>query len=581
MSEAQDQAYFAEGLSEEILNLLAQSTTLRVTARTSSFSFKGRSVDIATIADTLKTTHVLEGSVRKSGNLVRITAQLVDGANSVHVWSQTYDRDVADVFGVQDEIAAAVAESLQVTLTGNSTPQSGPRISAAAFERYLQGKYFYNRRGESDVARAKEYFEQALEVDPDYARAWAGLAGVYQIARQQGLQGALPAWRAAVDQALKLGPNLAESHVRAAQYYWWAGDRETSVAHCKRAIALNPSDPLVLAVSAGRSFSQGHWSEGIALQRRAVQVDPLSATGRGNLGAYLAAIGEWEEAIAELEKARELSPTLDRIDSDIARVQILRQRFDEALAVAARMPAGPARDQCIALTHRAPGQQAAADAALARLVAVASGPDREPAVDISIAEVYAFRGDEDQALKWLTRALQQSSGRNWTREEMTQSPFLKSLHGDARWPTLLASAENADAHAPGACWTYNRAIHAGEAYDDQAYPSRTPHEPGGHSRQYGVPRRPGLSRRRGRDHRRGTNQSDSRADRSPARRSRHQQTEPVVREDLAAGHGHVQEMNEVWDKWVVQGSTPARATVGARLAGPQYLIEIAAIAAIG
>ena len=311
--------------------------------------------------------------MRKSGDRVRITAQLVDGANSVHVWSQTYDRDVTDVFGVQDEIAAAVAESLQVTLTGNSTPQSGPRISAAAFERYLQGKYFYNRRGESDVARAQEYFEQALEVDPDYARAWAGLAGVYQIARQQGLQGALPAWRAAVDQALKLGPNLAESHVRAAQYYWWAGDRETSVAHCKRAIALNPSDPLVLAVSAGRSFAQGHWSEGIALQRRAVAVDPLSAVGRANLGVYLSAVGEWEEAIAELEKARELSPTLDTIDSDIARVQILRHRFDEALAVAGRMPAGPQRDQCIALSHRAPGQQAAADAALARLVALASG----------------------------------------------------------------------------------------------------------------------------------------------------------------------------------------------------------------
>ena len=441
MSEAQDQAYFAEGLSEEILNLLAQSTTLRVTARTSSFSFKGRSVDIATIADTLKTTHVLEGSVRKSGNLVRITAQLVDGATSVHVWSQTYDRDVADVFGVQDEIAAAVAESLQVTLTGNSTPQSGPRINAVAFERYLQGKYFYNRRGESDVARAKEYFEQALEADPDYARAWAGLAGVYHIARQRGLQDALPAWRAAVDQALKLGPNLAESHVRAAQYYWWAGDGKTSEAHCKRAIALNPSDPLVLSVSAGRSFSAGHWSEGITLQRRAVAVDPLSATGRGNLGAYLAAIGEWEESIAEFEKARELSPTLDRIDSDIARVQILRQRFDEALAVTGRMPAGPARDQCIALAHRAPGQQAAADAALARLVAQAAGPARDPAVAISIAEVYAFRGDDDEALKWVTRALQQRSGRDWTREEMIQSPFLMSLHADARWHTLLARAD--------------------------------------------------------------------------------------------------------------------------------------------
>jgi TolB-like protein/DNA-binding winged helix-turn-helix (wHTH) protein len=441
MSEAQDQAYFAEGLSEEILNLLAQSTTLRVTARTSSFSFKGRNVDIPTIADTLNTTHVLEGSVRKSGDRVRITAQLVDGTSSVHLWSQTYDRDMTDVFGVQDEIAAAVAESLQVTLTGSASPSMGQTKNAIAFERYLQGKYFFNRRGESDVTRAKEYFEQALQLDPGYARAWAGLAGVYQLARQQGQPDAQHAWRAAVDQALTLGPNLADSHVRAAQFHWWLGDRDASEAHCKRAIALNPSDPLVLGAAAGRAFSQGRWSEGIALQRRAVAVDPLSAIGRGNLGSYLVTLGEWDEAVTEIEKARELSPTLNRIDSDIARVQLLRQRFDDALAAAERIPAGPARDQCIALAHRAPGHRTEADAALARLVALASSADRDPAIDVSIAEAYAFRGEEDEALKWVTRAMQRQVGRNWTREEVMQSPFLRTLHADARWHTLLARVD--------------------------------------------------------------------------------------------------------------------------------------------
>jgi TolB-like protein/DNA-binding winged helix-turn-helix (wHTH) protein len=440
MSEAQDQAYFAEGLSEEILNLLAQSTTLRVTARTSSFSFKGRNVDIATIADTLKATHVLEGSVRRSGDRVRVTAQLVDGVSSVHLWSQTYDRDVTDVFSVQDEIAARVAESLQVTLTGSVQTSMGQTKSALAFERYLQGKYFFNRRGESDVARAQEYFEQALQLDPGYARAWAGLAGVYQLARQQGLTDAMPAWRAAVDHALTLGPNLADAHIRAAQYYWWLGDRDKSNAYCERAIGLNPSDPLVLASAAGRAFSRGQWSEGIALQRRAVAVDPLSAIGRGNLGIYLTALGEWDEAIAEFEKARELSPTLSRIDSDIAKVQVLRQQFDEALVAAERIPPGPVRDQCIALIHRAPGQKAAADAALARLLAHANGANRDPAIDVAIAEVYAFRGDEDEAMKWVTRALQQQTGRNWTQEDVMQSPFLRALHADARWRVLLAHA---------------------------------------------------------------------------------------------------------------------------------------------
>jgi serine/threonine-protein kinase len=444
MSEAQDQAYFAEGLSEEILNLLAQSTTLRVTARTSSFAFKGRNVDIATIAGALKVTHVLEGSVRKSGNRLRITAQLVEGVGGVHVWSQTYDRDESDIFGIQDEIATAVAESLQVTLTGKPQARTVQTANAAAFELYLQGKYFFNRRGESDLARAQDYFRQALQLDPNYGRAWAGLAGVYKVDSDGATPRQIAEWRTAVEHALQLAPNFAESHVRAAQYYWWVDRPDISAAHCKRAIALNPSDPLVLSVSAGREFEQGHWSEGIALQRRAVAVDPLAAIGRGNLGSYLAANGEWDEAIGELEKARELSPTLATIDSDIARVQILRQKFDEALTAIGRMPAGPMRDNCVALIYRAPGQRAAADAALARLEALANVPVPEAQLAISIAEVYAYRGDTAAALKWADRALLPTDprrARQWTLEQMIISPFLRGLRADARWNSLTARAD--------------------------------------------------------------------------------------------------------------------------------------------
>lgn len=243
---------------------------------------------------------------------------------------------------------------------------------------------------------------------------------------------------------MQLGPSLAESHVRAAQYYWWLGQPEISEAHCKRAIALNPSDPLVLSVSAGREFAAGRWSEGIALQRRAVAVDPLAAVGRGNLGNYLAAIGEWDEAISELEKARELSPTLNGIDHDIARVQILRQQFNEALTAIGHMPAGTVRDNCVALTYRAPGQRAAADAALARLEARADVPVPDAELAIAIAEVYAYRGDNAAALKWADRALlptDPKDAREWTREEMVLSPFLRVLHADARWSTLLATAD--------------------------------------------------------------------------------------------------------------------------------------------
>jgi len=446
MSEAQDQAYFAEGLSEEILNLLAQSTTLQVTARTSSFSFKGRSVDIHTIAGTLNVTHVLEGSVRKSGNRVRITAQLVDGATSVHAWSRTYDRDVTDIFGVQDDIAGAVAEALQGQLTGERNLHSGQTRNALAFERYLHGKYFFNRRGAADLALAKEYFEQALQVDPQYARAWAGLAGVYYLAPRPTPQSTLDAWGAAVQRALTLGPNLPESHVRAAQYYSWLGDLPTSEQHCKRAFALNPSDPLVLSVSAGRSFTAGHWTEGISLQRRAVAVDPLSAVNRANLGVFLTAVGEWEDARVELEKARELSPTLSRVDWDIARVLILQRRFDDAFVVIERMPAGLLRDQAVALTYRAPGQRKAADAALSRLIALPDTPDSDPQTQLAIAEGHAIRGEHDAALERIARAMARAGADRprqqlWVREEMMLSPFLRILQADARWNSLLASAD--------------------------------------------------------------------------------------------------------------------------------------------
>jgi tetratricopeptide (TPR) repeat protein len=249
-----------------------------------------------------------------------------------------------------------------------------------------------------------------------------------------------------VQRALALGPNLADSHVRAAQYYYQRGDYRISEQHCERAIALSPSDPLVLSVSAGRSFSAGRWSEGISLQRRAVAVDPLAATGRANLGIYLMAVGEWEEARAELEKARELSPTLARIDSDIARVLILQQRYDEAFAAIQRMPVDPHRDQALALAYRAPGQRDVADAALSRLIASHGAEDTYPPIELMIAEVYAFRGEHDAALKWIARVLAPTGPdaarrARLLRDHMVTSPFLRVLHADARWNSLLAGTD--------------------------------------------------------------------------------------------------------------------------------------------
>lgn len=444
MSGEKDQVHFADGLSEEILNLLAQSSSMRVIARTSSFSFRNRQdLDIGTIARKLNATHVLEGSVRKSDRRLRVTAQLVDGATSAHLWSQTYDRDLTDIFTVQDEIAAAVTDSLHAKLGDGQTIQRADTTSEQAYEHYLYGRYFFNRRGEADVLRARTYFQKALRIDSAYARAWAGLAGTYVSELDSGRpfdSGIQQAWLEAIEQALSLGPGIAEVHVRAAQYYWWSGDWRTSDEHCKVAIALNPSDALVLSVSASKAIFKGHLREAIALQRRAAAVDPLSAPGRSNLGAYLAAAGELEEAEAEFRHARELSPTLSLVDLNIAYVLILQRRFDESLALIEPMPAGPMRDQALALAHYGEGNLRAADAAFADLIAEANAPDADPSLKIRVAEVHAFRGEREQALKGIEQVLAADPD-SWVRSEILISPFFGSLKDHARSRPFQASAD--------------------------------------------------------------------------------------------------------------------------------------------
>ena len=446
MSPERDQEHFADGLSEEILNLLAQSSALRVIARTSSFAFKHQSADVATIAAKLNVTHVLEGSVRKSGERIRITAQLVDGATSEHLWSQTYDRDARDVFEVQTDIAAAVAKALQVTLNGVTSTGAVETTNAQAYESYLHGRHLLNRRGTSDVARAREYFEAAVRLDPDYARAWAGLAGslfMTEDANRNVAADSMQAWQHAVERALALGPNLVEAHMRAYQYYALTGNGAAADKHFRRAAALNRSDPWVLAAHMP-SLAEGGLSEVIAFQRRVVAQDPLSAVSRGNLAVFLMAAGEWEEAKAEYAKALELSPASPQLRRDVAKILVLQGRLDEALDAARELPEGPLRDQCLALAYHASGQYAAADAALARLVAVGEQTGTDAEFKLNIAEVYAYRGNSEQAFKWLGRMSAQTRDDDaiepywWSRQELPLSPLLKSLQADARWRTLLA-----------------------------------------------------------------------------------------------------------------------------------------------
>jgi TolB-like protein/DNA-binding winged helix-turn-helix (wHTH) protein/Tfp pilus assembly protein PilF len=440
LSSGKNQSHFSDGVSEEIIDRLNKSRELRVIARKSSFSFRDEALSIPQIATQLDVTHVLEGSVRTSGSQLRITARLVEAATNAQLWSRTYDRKIGDLFAIQDEIAGEVASALNATLAGRPEHVPDPR----AHDLFLQAQFFYDRRGPGDVERSVSYYQQALEVDPGYAKAWAALAGAYSLLAYEGRmpqREALEAQGEAARKAVDLDPHLASGHARLAQYYWDIGDRATSYRIFDRAIELDPNDLLVLTFAAGIAMRDGEIGEAISRYDRLVAREPRSASYRFNRGIYLQAAGRYPEAKAELEKARELNPEFGwELDLAIARILIVQKRLDEARTWVERLPEGEARDHGLALLYHAQGRKKEADEVLAHLAAESTA-----AVDIRLAEVYAFRGMTEEAfatLEGLLEAIDLDEPANasqvWSWQvELRVSPFLKPLHGDLRWKALL------------------------------------------------------------------------------------------------------------------------------------------------
>ena len=455
LSHQQDQQYLSEGLSEELIHALAQNSSLRVLARTSSFSFKGRDVDIATIAGKLGATHVIEGSVRKSSGRVRVAVHLIDGATSFRIWSQTYDRNLEDALAIQHEIASSIATALKLTLTGDQLAKAAT-TDPRAYEHFLLANFFFSRRQLGDVRQAEQAYRRAIELDPSFARAWAGLSGAYYISADRfddlGLSRdeALERMRDAAERALALDPNLAVGHVRRAMHRFETGDRDGSREQARRAAALEPNNPLVLGWLANIALSEGRLDDAIDFLRRTTRNDPLTPAPRANLGTFLYFAGRFDEATTELRTALQLAGTPDGAwgnpnnpASDaalsLAKALTALRRFDEALALTQSWPEGQFRDNCLALVHYARGNRVEADAALRRLVASESTDPHW------VAETYAHRGDIDEAFRWMTSAAERSRERHeaWQawRMDIRYSPFVTSLHRDRRWKAWLAEKE--------------------------------------------------------------------------------------------------------------------------------------------
>lgn len=445
LSEGGDHQYFADGVAEEILNLLARVPELRVVARTSSFSFRGSDADAQQIGQALDAAYLLEGSVRRADDRVRVTAQLVDAASGAHVWSENYDRRLGDLLAVQTSIAERVARSLEITLAHGVLSRGRRVVDPSAYDQFLEAQFLHNRRSPGDLALAEERYRRALAIDAGYAAAWAGLAGTLFVRIIEGEidpAAGLEEMRASVIRALELDPQLPEAQLRAAHYYAHAGDWERAAEHYDRAQALGPNSAIVLSAAAARAEMQGRYEEAVTLMDRAVALDPLGSIVRGNFVGSLANVGRYEDALRESRRARELNLSKFRGDPAEAQLLALLGRHEEALTAAQALPDGALRDQALALANHGLGREADAQAAFER-VASSDYPQRS----LLLAELHAQRGEADAAFALLPamRAEFDASARTpgnvgrvgW----FVRRPLLRPLHADPRWEKLLAEAQ--------------------------------------------------------------------------------------------------------------------------------------------
>ena len=447
MSRDEENEYFADGLAEELLNVLAKIRGLRVAARSSAFSFKGKGATVSEVGRTLNVATVLEGSVRKAGNRMRISVQLVKVVDGYQLWSETYDRTLDDIFAVQDDIAQSVLSELRTALLRRSADATASKEVVAAVadavkgrstdpeahRLFLQARHFIDRTSGEDTRRGIEYLKQALALEPDFALAWAELSRAYASQANWGWASASDGFgraREAAIRALELEPDLAEGHagmgwVQMAHDRDWLGAEESY----RRALELAPGNALALTQSGFLKANLGRFDEGIALGLRAVAQDPLSASAYFFLGMSHWAAARPADAVAPLRKSLEFAPqgAATRCWLSISLLQL--GLVEEALAEALREPEEWGRLFASAVIQHAAGRQSESDEALRELIA---GWSDEGAYQV--AQVHGARGEPDLAFEWLERAFtQRDAGIFWTKVD----PLLQSLHVDSRWDPFL------------------------------------------------------------------------------------------------------------------------------------------------
>ena len=430
MSEKKDQEYFSDGLAEELIEQLGRTPGLKVIARISSFSFKGKPDDIATIASKLKVANILSGSVRRSGNQLRVSTQLIRADSGQPLWSETFDREFKDVFKIQDEIATSVASALKIQLTGNAAASRGHgTTNPEAYNAFLLGRQLYGQGTVAGWREAIEAYQKAIRLDPRYAEAYAELAeSEFYLSDQTGDLALGKSAEQAVQKAIDLDPQLAEGYsVRGylrSLHFDWAG----AAADDRQALVLEPSSSRVLQRYATHLMFVSRLEEAVATYRKAIEQDPLDDATWDFLGAALTALGHTAAAYDAFRHALAIR-SAPVTNYDLASLQLLDGKAQDALATSQAIAFDVYRYSVVAMAEHTLGDAKGSQQALDQLIATNADD-----AAYQIAEVYAWRGEKDKAFEWLERSYrQQDAGLAFTKID----PRLASLRSDPRYTALL------------------------------------------------------------------------------------------------------------------------------------------------
>src|SRR5215469_11065355 len=436
LSVGKDQEYFSDGLAEELINYLAKVPGVRVVARSSSFQFRGKNEDLRAVGKKLGVTNILEGSVQREGDRVRIMTELIKADDGFQLWSETYDRQIGDIFSVQDEIARAVTGALQVKLDAKGLALSAHTRStnSKAYEAYLRAGYFNSRgRGKAELENALAYVEQAIKLDAKYAPAWELRSYIMDTMADVGLVEPAVGFRRAredAERAIELDSNRAAGYLALA---WLQMNRdwnwEGAELSLNKAAELEPGSAAVLRFRSFLCHSLGHLGEAIEFHKQAIALDPLLAGSHSYMAFLYYAAGQYENAEDEVQKALELNPQKTYDHFTRGEILLARRRPLEALTEMEQEPAEIWRLTGEALAYHALGRIGDSNTALSQLIT-----DHQANMAYQIAEVYAYRGEPDKAFEWLDRAYEQ---RDAGLRSLKIDPHMNSLRRDQRYSDLL------------------------------------------------------------------------------------------------------------------------------------------------